>query len=119
MSKLRIAVDQCVGLQLVKEIEQLGHQVVVRAKPAEPDQYWLARARKAGAEVYVTRDNACKIFCWALGKRLVAPPADMKVGRFRKTVIQLIQEIAHERDPWLEAAKEDAQEAMSKEMDCE
>lgn len=54
---INIAVDQCVGIKKVRQLESLGYKVVVVAANSEPDESWIHRALECGALFVIGADR--------------------------------------------------------------
>lgn len=54
--KIKIAVDQSLGLRMMKNLEKHGYEIVCKADVAEADEVWMERAMKNGALFVVSPD---------------------------------------------------------------
>lgn len=54
--KIKIAIDESVGVAMAKRIKSKGYEIVCKAGNAEPDDVWMKRALAAGAMFIVSPD---------------------------------------------------------------
>jgi hypothetical protein len=53
---VNIAIDQCIGIKRMKQLQSLGYNVVTRAESSEKDSSWMNRAFANGALFVISAD---------------------------------------------------------------
>lgn len=91
--KPRLAVDVSVSYKDLDYFRRLGFEVVVHAKEAESDASWVARAKKARADIVCSNDRGVRALAWTLGMLWVDIPQHLTRSGIRHAILTRAQQL--------------------------